>query len=55
MRNRDRSNHNADLAPVERLARPFRDFARIEASAGFLPLVGTVAAPVRANSTMGSL
>jgi len=50
MRNPEPSNHTADVTPAEWLARPFRDFARIEASAGILLLCCTVAALTWANS-----
>ena len=55
MRIHDPSNHTADVTPAEWLARPFRDFARIEASAGILLLCCTVAALVWANSPNGRL
>jgi hypothetical protein len=55
MRTHDSSNHTADVTPAEWLARPFRDFARIEASAGILLLCCTVAALTWANSPKGDL
>jgi NhaA family Na+:H+ antiporter len=49
------SNRVADVTPAEWLARPFRDFGRIEASAGILLLCCTVAALLWANSPKAHL
>lgn len=51
----DHSTHADDMTPAEWIARPFRDFARIEASAGILLLVCTVAALGWANSPKGNV
>ena len=48
----ERGSRNA--TPIERLVRPFQDFAQIEASSGFLLIGCTVAALLWANSALGA-
>ena len=52
MMNRDRPSE--DVTPIERLVRPFQEFARLEASGGILLIGCTVVALVWANSPWGA-